>query len=783
MSAAADGQIKVWKRDSDLKYPTYSLVQEFGDHHLKSVTTLTAATGASSSVFVSGSSDGHLSFWALDPHEPSAPVSLVNDSDIDMSVLPLASAITALPAVGSESSDEYLVAIGNTSRNTYIYAGSPAASFKIAAKLEGQGDWVRALAFSPAHTDGSLLLASGCQDRYIRIWSITPGVDTSKRFAINDGTEALTDAVDPTYDESTGQLSNKVYELATATPYSMKFDALIIGHDDWIYSLKWHPSSQEPCLMSSSADSSIMIWSPDELSGVWLSKTQLGDITIKGASTATGAYGGMWYATWIGKQNDTIVSLANTGAWKKWSLQQSGASELWQPELGISGHTKAVTDIDWSPDGSYLLSSSLDKTTRLYAPWLTGTSSSRGWYEMARPQIHGYDMMSVRSLAPNLFVSAGDEKVLRVFSLTKSVATLLHNLVGTSLSQLALQSASESAAVPALGLSNKAVEESSEPVGRDEDGEAVQTLHEEDQQIGTAPVDNVNIATDRPPLEDQLQRLTLFPEVEKIYGHGYEVTTLAVPCKDRGLDKYLDESIVLSACKANTLAHGVIRITDTKTWQRDFEPLSHHSLTVTGIEFSQDDRYVLSVSRDRTWALWERKPETVPLPAQRGAPNLLRDESVGEPLFDLVHTSKAHTRIIWDCCWVHFAVPGPYYFLTASRDRTVRLWTRGNNAAWILVHTLELPAPVTAVAVSKGTHLLAAGLDTGAVHVFALEFSSTNEFVGVAQVQAVDAGITPTARVNTLAWNPCPSRLAEKGGELLAVASDDHSVCVLRVCS
>lgn len=833
VSAAADGQINVWKKDESQDsegYPTYSLVQEFGDHHLKSVTTLSAATSASSSVFVSGSSDGHLSFWALDPKENEAPVSLVNDSDIDLRTLPLASAITTLPSTDPEKQDEYIISIGNTSRNTYIYVGSPSSSFKVAAKLEGQGDWVRSLAFSPIQKNGSILLASGCQDRYIRIWSITPGVDSEKVNAVNDGTEALTGELDHTYDESTGQLSNKVYELATTTPYSMKFDALIVGHDDWIYSLKWHPSADDLCLMSSSADSSIMIWTPDEMSGVWLSKTQLGDITIKGASTATGAYGGMWYSTWIGKNSDVIISLANTGAWKKWSLQKQDEGyqgmDVWNPEIGISGHTKSCTDIDWSPDGKYLLSTSLDKTTRLYAPWLTQqqeNTSKLGWYEMARPQIHGYEMTSVRCLTPNLFVSAGDEKVLRVFQLTKSIATLLHNTVGVNLSQSTLQLASDSAAVPALGLSNKAVAESDEAELHDEEGNLIQeTAGEEDKQIGTAPVDNVGIKTDQPPLEDQLQRLTLFPELEKIYGHGYEVTTMAVPHKGHGehgdSEKYLQDSVVLSVCKANTLNHAVIRITDTQTWQRDFEPLSHHLLTVTSVEFSQDDKYVLSVSRDRTWALWQRDPETVPLPEQKVA-NVgeMRDENKGAKLFDLVQTNKKHSRIVWDCCWVHFSKPNDnYYFLTASRDKSIRLWSNvakeGSSEAkeqkegeWEMVQVLNLPAPVTAIAVTElkssssstssssspsTTHVLAAGLDTGDIFVIELVFDLTsNKFLAVTSSHKLDPALSPTARVNTLTWNPKPENLKksvsdgeDRESAFLGIASEDHSVRVLKFC-
>lgn len=115
--------------------------------------------------------------------------------------------------------------------------------------------------------------------------------------------------------------------------------------------------------------------------------------------------------------------------------------------------------------------------------------------------------------------------------------------------------------------------------------------------------------------------MTLWPEIEKVFGHGYEVrfSFSSSPSFRVLISHLLNQSIslavssskryVATACKATTAEHAVVRVYHTETWQLVGQPLEGHSLTVTRIAFSPDDRYVLSVSRDRTWRLFELHDE------------------------------------------------------------------------------------------------------------------------------------------------------------------------------
>lgn len=71
--------------------------------------------------------------------------------------------------------------------------------------------------------------------------------------------------------------------------------------------------------------------------------------------------------------------------------------------------------------------------------------------------------------------------------------------------------------------------------------------------------------------------------------------------------------------------------------------------------------------------------------------------------------------MVLDCCWS----PDGAFFATASRDRSVKLWTLGADAVWSAKHTIKLTESITAVDMIRAgpKTILAIGTESGAVSI------------------------------------------------------------------
>lgn len=72
--------------------------------------------------------------------------------------------------------------------------------------------------------------------------------------------------------------------------------------------------------------------------------------------------------------------------------------------------------------------SSIDQTSRIHAPILDPNRNNTFWHEVARPQVHGYDILDAVFINSLKFVSISDEKVARVFEAPQSFVDSAENL-------------------------------------------------------------------------------------------------------------------------------------------------------------------------------------------------------------------------------------------------------------------------------------------------------------------------------------------------------------------
>jgi len=294
-------------------------------------------------------------------------------------------------------------------------------------------------------------------------------------------------------------------------------------------------------------------------------------------------------------------------------------------------------------------------------------------------------------------VSGSEEKVIRVFNATKYFIQSLKNISGIDLLQnrtisgLNQQEMAEYAKVPALGLSNSAVYQQQQHKPSIEGDVPVQNGNVENPPENESFVPKV---LEQPPIEEVLEQNTLWPEAHKLYGHGFELFSIAANSSG---------SLLASACRAQSVKHASIIVWNLESYEILLR-LGAHNLTITQLKFSPNDRFLLSVSRDRTWNLF----------------NMERDDKFGERVAFFASKTGGHSRIIWDSAWTKDSRA----FVTVARDQKAIVWNVCDDlSVKASTHVLTLCDSVTSVDVlnnsqSSAEQFVAAfGLENGRIEV------------------------------------------------------------------
>jgi elongator complex protein 2 len=231
--------------------------------------------------------------------------------------------------------------------------------FTLACQVKGHQDWIRALDFAPTlhgTSNEAVFLASSSQDKTIRVWKISRRAPGSSK-----GEETVGLSLRAFIDGPIFKAGENVWQVS--------IESLLLGHEDWVYSVKWKPldagtgmassnttirsqgDAEGMCVLSASMDRSMMIWRPDAASGIWINEVTVGEL----APSALGFYGGVW-----SPHGDAILANGYGGSlhlWKNQDLQTGN----WQPQLTPSGHSASVVDFAWAKTGQFLISVSHDQ--------------------------------------------------------------------------------------------------------------------------------------------------------------------------------------------------------------------------------------------------------------------------------------------------------------------------------------------------------------------------------------------------------------------------------------
>nr|XP_003474051.1 elongator complex protein 2 [Cavia porcellus] len=715
ISGGSDNQVIHWEiENNQLLKATHLQGHEGPVYAVHAIYQRIASDAALHTLIVSASSDSTVRFWSKKGSEVTCLQTLTFGNGFA-----LALSLFFLP-----NTDVPILACGDDDCKIHLFVQQN-DQFQKVLFLCGHEDWIRGVEWAAFGRD--LFLASCSQDCLIRIWRLCIKSTSSE---MQDDNIRLK--------ENTFTIENEGSEVT----FGVTLETVLAGHENWVNAVHWQPSFykdgvlQQPMrLLSASMDKTMILWAPDEESGVWLEQVRVGEV---GGNTLG------FYDCQFNEDGSMIIAHAFHGALHLWKQSTVNPKE-WTPEIVISGHFDGVQDLMWDPEGEFIITVGTDQTTRLFAPWKRKDQSQVTWHEIARPQIHGYDLKCLTMINRFQFVSGADEKVLRVFSAPRNFVENFCAISGQSLSHVLCDQDNdlpEGASVPALGLSNKAIFQGDMASQPSDEQELFTNTGFEYHQVPFQP----SLLTE-PPTEDHLLQNTLWPEVQKLYGHGYEI--FSVTCNN-------SKTLLASACKAAKKEHAAIILWNTASWKQ-VQNLVFHSLTVTQMAFSPNDKFLLAVSRDRTWSLWKRQDISSP---------------EFDPIFILfAFTNKVtsvHSRIIWSCDWS----PDGKYFFTGSRDKKMRY---------------QLPQGRAGVGIVLLRYVVAVGLECGKICIYTWkktdQIPEINDWIHCIETNQSQSH---TLAIRKLCWKNCNGKAEQsegEGAEWLHFAScgEDHTVKIYRV--
>lgn len=166
------------------------------------------------------------------------------------------------------NTDVPILACGDDDCRIHLFAQQN-DQFQKVLSLCGHEDWIRGVEWAAFGRD--LFLASCSQDCLIRIWKLY----------IKSASLETQDADNIRLKENTFTIENESVKIA----FAVTLETVLAGHENWVNAVHWQPVFykdgvlQQPMrLLSASMDKTMILWAPDEESGVWLEQVRVGEV-------------------------------------------------------------------------------------------------------------------------------------------------------------------------------------------------------------------------------------------------------------------------------------------------------------------------------------------------------------------------------------------------------------------------------------------------------------------------------------------------------------------------